>query len=208
VHGADVRFFLGKDQGGSEEIDESGDEVFLPCNDDYDSLPCKVQKMFQWALAHGYEQIFKMDDDCYVVPSRLLGTDYSKYDYVGNRRDANGPYPHPYASGFCYMLSARAARIVADAELTEDSMEDRHVGHVLMDAWRDNRSRLVFFDEKKFICCYPGIEDPRKLWMSPIGKNHSVFAQFPPDNMALLAFWYNIVFPREALAWQTYPKSR
>ena len=176
----DVRFFLG---GGEAQC---SDEVILDVGDGYKDLPDKVRAVCRYALASGYDGLCKLDDDVYLVPARFLAAGLEVFDYVGNFRMHTGNYPADYASGFCYRLSRRAMEIVADAELTEDTFEDRWVGNLLDAA----HPRLRTLDEKRFMCSYPGIDAPEKLWGSPIGRTHIAFAQYPPEMFAALHYWY------------------
>lgn len=178
---ADVRFFLGP----GEQLHD--DEVILPVDDSYIGLPEKVKATMAWAREQGYTQVFKVDDDVYVVPERLFRAGLEKYDYAGNFRDHNGKYPANYASGFAYWLSARGISIIADCTLTDDTFEDRFIGNVLDAA----RPRPLTFDEKRFICTYPtGVENPRFLWSCAIGKTHIAFAQYPANQFAAMHVWY------------------
>jgi hypothetical protein len=122
IQGADVRFFLAK-----QEREPLPDEVFLDCPDDYKSLPAKVKAMYQWAIANGYQKVCKLDDDTFVA-SRMMST-VPPQDYAGF---LNATPPKPWCSGFCYWLSERAMKIVADAPIPPDEWaEDRWVGGVL-----------------------------------------------------------------------------
>jgi len=125
--GMDVRFFLG---GG---VIESDDEVILDCPDDYKGLPEKVRKMCAWAVSHGYDYIFKCDSDVYVQMDRLSQAVPVGHDYCGRLRGPSGVYTAPYASGFAYWLSNRAATVLASST-TEDIAEDRACGNILMQA--------------------------------------------------------------------------
>lgn len=125
IQGADVRFFLGK-----QEREPLSDEVFLDVPDDYKSLPHKVRAMHQWALASGYTKVLKTDDDTYVHPVRMMSA-IPPQDYAGF---LNGTPPKPWCSGFCYWLSETAMRITSVSEIpTEEWAEDRWVGGVLYD---------------------------------------------------------------------------
>jgi galactosyltransferase len=76
--GADVRFFVG------HPIDDRtplADEVWLDCPDDYQSRKLKVLAIVRWALAHGYEYLWLVDDDVYLRPERLLALE--PFDYCG-----------------------------------------------------------------------------------------------------------------------------
>src|SRR5258708_33335820 len=79
VIGADCRFFYGR---GSHSEPKS-DEVVLDVPDDYEHLSEKVQAIFQYALANGYSFVFKVDDDAYVCPERLLKSGFEKHHYTG-----------------------------------------------------------------------------------------------------------------------------
>ena len=124
---ATVKFFLAKQ--GREPLP---DEVFLEdCPDDYNSLPLKVKLTFQWALANGFQQVTKLDDDTYLCPNNFFVGPPS-HDYTGF---LNATKPKPWCSGFCYTISERAMKIVAEATIPEGEWaEDRFVGGVLHDA--------------------------------------------------------------------------
>lgn len=183
----DVRFFVG---GAPGYAPRRKDEVVLTVDDSYRGLPAKVRAIMRWALERGYEAVMKVDDDTYVVLSRLLQAGLERFDYAGNFRMHNGNYPHDYASGFAYRLSRRAAEAIAQAELTEDTFEDRWVGNVL-GATRG----MTTFDEKRFSCPYPtGVEAAPKLWGSNLGKECIAIAQYPADKFAELHSWYRRCF--------------
>lgn len=127
IHGADVRFFFGRG------VAQNPDEVMLDVEDDYKNLPDKVSHMLKWALDQGYDYIFRMDSDVYVVMERLMANIPIGHDYCGRLRGPSGTYPAPYASGFAYWLSAKAA-LVRCSSTTEDIAEDRATGNILMQA--------------------------------------------------------------------------
>jgi|SRR5579859_7164056 len=137
AHGFDVRFFLG--QGNEAAYD---DEVLLDCPDDYKSLRLKTQLMFRWAADAGYQQILKTDDDVLVIPERLRHA-FCGDDYRGRVRGPSQENDAPriygakethFCSGFGYILSQRAARIVAEAPDNGDWAEDRFAGNALVRA--------------------------------------------------------------------------
>lgn len=105
------------------------DTVQLDVEDDYPSLPLKIQAMAAWA--EGYEYMFKTDDDCYLVPELLKQLTVAPYHYVGRFRPPSGGYPAWYASGFAYWLSAPAMSALAAAKWNGDWAEDRWVGNTL-----------------------------------------------------------------------------
>lgn len=134
VRDADVRFFLGRGHG-----EPKPDEVWLDVADDYRSLRQKVQTVFGWAVAQGYDAVFKTDDDVLVLPDRLVKI-FVRRDYVGRVRGPSrendapriyGPNESSFCSGFGYWLSRKAAGIVAEAPDNGDWAEDRYVGNVL-----------------------------------------------------------------------------
>ena len=177
----ETRFFVGGPK-------ERHDEVSLDVDDSYAGLPAKVKATMAWACERGYDAVLKVDDDVYVATDRLPRYDA---DYVGNFRAHNGPYPADYASGFAYFLSRRAMEIVAQAPLTEDSMEDRFVGNLL-----SRQRNLRCLDEKRFVCLYPGLDEAKFLWGSPIGKSCIAIAQYPDKKFDDVHFWYNRAFPK------------
>lgn len=130
----DVRFFLGRTPGTVPPLKD--DEVLVDVDDGYLDLPAKTRAMCRYAREHGYDWLFKCDDDTYVQLQRLERSNFQSLgDYIGRARGSWGrDYPAPYASGFSYWLSQRAFTIIADAKLTEDTAEDRWVGNTLQAA--------------------------------------------------------------------------
>jgi hypothetical protein len=128
VEGADIHYFLGR--GAAQHPDE----VILDCDDGYHHLSAKTQLIRRWALEHGYSYLWKIDDDTYVRPERLLGNGFGTLDYVGRLRGPSGNYPGPYASGFCYGLSRKSLELLAPLEwrVNEDFSEDRWTGNKLL----------------------------------------------------------------------------
>jgi hypothetical protein len=126
----DAKFFLGNLKG----YQPKPDEVLLDVQDDYPSLIDKVIATFKWALERGYDYVFKTDDDIYVRPERLLAAAPKKEDYIGRMRGPSGGFRAPYASGLGYWVSARAMRILVNAEKAPHIAEDRWVGNRLLEA--------------------------------------------------------------------------
>lgn len=119
AHVVEIVFFSGKTLG-------------VP--DDYDSLPIKIKAICQWATSQTYQWMLKADTDAYIWLDRIMASGFEHYDYSGY---CNPKFPDAenYASGgAAYWLSRRAMRIIANAELTEDTAEDRWVGKTLYDA--------------------------------------------------------------------------
>lgn len=145
VQGADVRFFIGGQQGATKQRQ---DEVILDCSDTYKTLPQKVRAMCQWALDEGIDYVFRCDDDVYCRPERLLASGFENHDYIGRLRGPSGGFPHPYASGFSYWLSRRAMyQIVKYTSQPKDSAEDRWVAGQLLkggiECHPDYRYRII-----------------------------------------------------------------
>ena len=102
------------------------DEVFLGCGDDYASLPRKTVEICKYALAHGYDWVFKADDDSYVWVDRLIS------ELMAWRCDYGGFCQGMICSGGPgYWLSKRAMKIVADNADFSHWAEDVTVGKTL-----------------------------------------------------------------------------
>ncbi len=74
----DWRFFIGE-----PKTDPMFDEVMLDCPDDYQSLCLKTRAVMQWAVKHGYDWVYKCDDDTYVRPRLLMESGFEKHQYYG-----------------------------------------------------------------------------------------------------------------------------
>ena len=124
--GVDYRFFL-----GNAEREPEQDEVFLNVDDTYQGLPQKVQAMFSWSQANGYDFCMKLDDDCMLLSEAWLRSGFDQFDYTGNTILSENP-PHvlvPY--GFAYILSRKAMEHVISAELPMDNNDESWVAHIL-----------------------------------------------------------------------------
>jgi hypothetical protein len=71
----DVRFFLGDPHTGKR----SPDEIWLDCPDSYVERKQKIVAIIRWAVEHDYAYLWKVDDDVYVRPERLLSLERSDY---------------------------------------------------------------------------------------------------------------------------------
>ena len=128
----DARIFYGGVYGGTEPQDRLT-EVSLPCGDSYHELYEKVREIFRWALARGYDYVFKCDDDCFIRVDRLLAH-FKPCAYRGTPVFGDNA---TYAAGFGYWIGARAMRIVVDSPLPPEGIreyEDRAVGWTLRQA--------------------------------------------------------------------------
>ncbi len=86
----------------------------------------KTRRGIQWALDSGYDYVFSVPTDCYIVIPQLLASGYEKLDYTGYQV----PYEGHMGGGSGYWLSKRAMEIVAARSPILD-YEDRWVGQVL-----------------------------------------------------------------------------
>jgi hypothetical protein len=151
----DYRFYMGLGSGSYVS-----DELTLAVPDDYLGLPHKSRALFKWALAKGYDYVFKCDTDTYVCPPRLLSSGFEQHDYSGFYR-GQGP---SYASGGAYWLSRRAMHVltkraprmitdVGDATRRSRWGEDFQVGNALMGqgiyCHNDDRYEMVDGPQKK-----------------------------------------------------------
>jgi hypothetical protein len=129
-----------------------GDEVRLPCPDDYWSLPQKTAALFQYALDNfDFDYLFKCDDDTYVSIPRLLAVvAVASADYVGC--DIGG-----CASGGAGYLLARGAvgRIVSAVAAHATGAEDRIVGQAVREAG------MTFRHDGRFVTWYEPGGSPR-----------------------------------------------
>lgn len=114
------------------------DATFLPdgMKDSYESLPLKTKALARYAFERGYKHLLKADNDTYLR-FKLLATPTA--EYAGRLRGPSGAQYVPagvanecdYVSGGAYWLSSRAIQIIAEAQLTKDTAEDRWVGNEL-----------------------------------------------------------------------------
>ena len=133
----DYKFFYGKGQ----HADPQPDEVILDCDDAYRGLACKVWRIAQYAKKHGYENVFKVDDDTYVRPERLTTSGYAGKEYVGMLLGPTDKYHlHDYARGGTgYWLGPKALDALASApmpnpEIPSEYAEDSWVGKTIKNA--------------------------------------------------------------------------
>jgi hypothetical protein len=145
--GVDVRFFM----GGEGPILMEADEVLLPVPDDYWTLTPKTKAICRYAVMNEYDFTYTCDTDTYLIPSRMLESEFAKYDFSGGHlchgehgQELGKPYPgwtspqggvadpfYAYMSGGVGMfLSHKAAEMVATTEYYHHS-EDVWVGQVL-----------------------------------------------------------------------------
>ena len=114
---------------GAGSARREADVVRLPVQDEYSTLPQKVQAFCRHALEHyEFEYLFKCDDDTYVCAERLLVLAQTGAEYVGSAAWA----AQGYASGGAgYLVSRKAVVILAKARFPGCGAEDVWVGEVL-----------------------------------------------------------------------------
>lgn len=129
----DAAFFVGRPAASAEDS-----VIPLDCDDDYNGLPKKVLAMLEWAAARGYERVWKVDDDVYVVPERLKWEKIPDYfgrkrgpSYEGAAKTLYGAQESSFCSGFGYSLDRRAINAVLRAAYNGDWAEDRFIGNAL-----------------------------------------------------------------------------
>src|SRR6202521_691042 len=117
--GADYRIFMGNGSTCSQP-----DEVFLAVPDDYLHVTYKARAMYSWALANGYDYIFKCFPDTYVNPGRLMRSGFENYDYVGNFACTPAVGPAYCTGGAGYWLSRRAYEKLVGTSIPTDIIVD------------------------------------------------------------------------------------
>ena len=119
----DYKFFYGE----PHDREPLEDEIFLKgVPDDYEHLPHKTIAICRYAKEHGYDMLFKCDDDTAVYVDRIIHEALSgHWDYAGylNGKVATG--------GTGYWLSKRAINIIADKATPNHWAEDVTVSKVL-----------------------------------------------------------------------------
>ena len=164
ARGIDIRFFYGIGAKRSP----LPDEVFLNVLDNYSSLPHKVQHAVQWALSHGYNGVFKCDDDAYVVPERLSAL--TMREYAGSYRAAG--YMH---GGAGYWLGSTSLQYVARA-VVEGVSEDGWVAKVLF------AHKVEAYDDARLVYRRRVYRDP--FPETPTKENDLILsAEFAPEEM-------------------------
>jgi hypothetical protein len=98
-----------------------GDVLYLPCPDDYDSLPQKTRKFCIWALEQpDWQYLFKCDDDTYVHVERLLAVREWPTAIVGGKHTDDGHFH----GGAGYTINRPAAQAIAEHLTAAKGLED------------------------------------------------------------------------------------
>ena len=118
-------YFLIGDPELDVQFKVDGDILYLRCPDEYKSLPQKTHLFCKWAIENKqFEYLLKCDDDSFIYVDNLLQYSTSE-DYVGTWSAGK------YFSGAGYLLSTKAARIIATSLLDKEGAEDKLVGQYL-----------------------------------------------------------------------------
>jgi hypothetical protein len=132
----DYRYFLGRPSRVDRDVEYLESEDGPIWNGPFRTwyLNRKTEGLIRYGLDHGYDYVFKCDDDTYIWPDRLLSSGFEKYDYsgvtephtswrIGHYRWAQG--------GAGYWLSRRAMEYAATYGLNTIPAEDFAVGYAL-----------------------------------------------------------------------------
>ncbi len=163
----EYKYFIGKGNQNSQ----NENVIILDCEDNYESLPIKVKKMFEWVLNNRpqVEYIFKTDDDITFNFEKLkeqfitihkenkdycgyvINLNHSKSSYhIGrcDNKELNQPIemlPAIYCAGGGYFLSKKSLKIVvSEIEKYQNIFEDYSVGKTL------NKNNIYPYDINLF----------------------------------------------------------
>ncbi len=128
--GVDYKFFIGNRAGIHDAAlhPYAEDETHLDVGDSLPELTLKCVEMYRWALARGYEYVWKVDLDTLVRPQQLLSSSLEAHDWVGGQNDW-------FASGGAgYGLSKRAMEYVVAQPIKETCAEDLHTAQAMATA--------------------------------------------------------------------------
>lgn len=104
------------------------DQVILNIPDGYIYSTYKFREACRWAFTHGYDYIFQVLTDTFVVPSRLASCGFEKYDYVGT---ANNEHT-AIGGGAGMWLSRKALQCLINTPV-DMWVHDGWVGKVLLE---------------------------------------------------------------------------
>lgn len=149
----DYMYFIGDPNLSSPVV--NGKVVYLPCQDNYESLTDKSLMAIKWAVENReFDLLFKTDDDVVFLDGfDTMVSEASKHDYSGvlarggytstwhfgkceDQELNNSPVVVPkviYCRGGGYFLSRKSAVLLANLGLREDRciFEDAEVGELL-----------------------------------------------------------------------------
>ena len=125
----DVKFYSARDMGVPPEADQVKTDYKGYLTVPGENLSYRVRELARWALADGYDYVFKCDDDTYVWVYRLLASGFERWDYCGFSHDWHTPR---FASGGAgYWMSRRAMGVLAAQEDAFEPHDDVWVGAVM-----------------------------------------------------------------------------
>ena len=91
---------------GNGDHDNAGpNELRLKCNDAYSHMALKCQGLFQYALDHDYEFVYRCCDDTFAFPERFHTAGLDAVDYAGNiipQRACTSPFYGPWGDGYMH----------------------------------------------------------------------------------------------------------
>lgn len=125
----DLDYFFLIGDGGDTEYRVEGDMLYMPCPDDYASLPQKTRCFARYVHEnYDFDHLVKVDDDTYVCLDKIMAYGFGDHPYTGS--DWCG-----YASGGGgYVLNRSATKVVVDNLTHQTGNEDELVGQVLQSA--------------------------------------------------------------------------
>jgi hypothetical protein len=109
-----ARFFVGDYEGDEQDVVN-----LKACADAHRDIPEKIQTIVRWAIANGYDFMWKVDDDVQLLPASFMETQ------VGHVR------PYLY-KGFFYGLNVHAMEAVAQAALPVGNWDEKWIGDISM----------------------------------------------------------------------------
>jgi glycosyltransferase involved in cell wall biosynthesis len=135
------------------------DILYVPCADNYESLPQKVLELYQFIYEKTtYDFVYKIDDDCFLNIENLFSTYFWNFNYFGrtvatkeedldrswhsgkcsdqtlNKTAYSRPYSGPWCGGgYGYFLSREAIKNICNMAdyVQTDLYEDKAIGDVL-----------------------------------------------------------------------------
>ena len=124
-----MKFYSARDMGVPPEADQVKTDYKGYLTVPGENLSYRVRELARWALADGYDYVFKCDDDTYVWVDRLLASGFERWDYCGFSHDWHTPR---FASGGAgYWMSRRAMGVLAAQEDAFEPHDDVWVGAVM-----------------------------------------------------------------------------
>jgi hypothetical protein len=134
---------------GRSSLPAADDIQPVDAPDDYHSLCYKTHESLRWAVAQGFDFVFRCYPDTYVRPERLRRSGFERYDYSGNFEGGS----MTAAGGPGYWLSRPACEVMLTHHVSPghpnigSTFEDRWVG-VVMNMYRETLTR---FDERRLV---------------------------------------------------------